>query len=103
MNIEDFIKKLLGKRGGIIVDDTRQRGRYTYYTRVRDIVNDIYMSYIITQADIYGASNIDSKGLAEEAMLLILDIVENNKRLSDMEIAEIATIESNINRKWQDR
>lgn len=76
------------------------RDNYSEYCRVRDIVNDVYMHYMMIQGEAYGHSNIDGFMLADEAMLLILDILQNHQGLSNKEIADITIREADIAREW---
>lgn len=71
------------------------------YYRIRDIVSYIYINYIAIQIDRYGRDNVDGKSLAEESLLLILDILNNKPEMTDEEIANLAIKESHIKRPWQ--
>lgn len=70
------------------------------YRRISDIVNGVYIDYLFKQANAYGGDNIDGNMLAEEAMLLILDILGNNPDLSDEDIRNLAVKEANVLREW---
>ena len=71
------------------------------YYRIRDIVSDVYIEYIYEQSRAYKMDDKYGYYLAEESMLLILDILNNNPELSREEIRDIAIREANIDRIWQ--
>ena len=70
------------------------------YYRIKDIVNDIYVEYLFEQSNAYGAENIDGEMLAEEAMLLVLDILLNRQYMSDKDIRDLAIRECRVKRDW---
>lgn len=70
------------------------------YYRIKDIVNDIYVEYLFEQSNAYGAENIDGEMLAEEAMLLVLDILLNRQYMSDKDIRDLAIRECRVKRSW---
>lgn len=75
------------------------RNKMMEYYRIRDIVYDIYTNYVYRQIKEYGEA-VDGVMLAEESMLLILDILNNKSDLSNEEIANMAIKEANIEREW---
>lgn len=73
--------------------------RLVNYYRIRDIVQYIYVNYILQQVEKYG-DKVNAEALAEESMLLIIDIMNNRPNLDEKEIATLAVKEAHIKREW---
>ena len=69
------------------------------YYRIRDIVQYVYVNYVLQQIEVFG-DKVEGEALAEESMLLILDILNNKPHLTDQEISTLAVNEAYIDRPW---
>lgn len=69
------------------------------YYRIRDIVQYVYSNYVLREMSKYG-DEVDGEMLAEECILLVLDVLNNKPHLSDDEISTLAVKEAHIKRMW---